>query len=214
MDVKKLHAHGWCEIASAGSEDLSGKLLEIGRRLGRPVALRNSIGIVQELVPSQASRFTNSLSAKYKDGEFPMHTDTAHWLTPCRYVVMGCSKEGERRRDTLLFDIAAISMAEDDRLLLMSEPFRIVNGRRSFYGTVLAPDRPFIRYDQGCMFPTSDRGEAAMSLLATLHLGGLRESIRWREGKILVIDNWRVLHGRCSAAGSGSERTIARVLVA
>lgn len=214
MDVKKLHARGWCEIASDASEDLGGQLLEIGRRLGRPVALRNSLDIVQELVPSQESRFTNSLSAKYKDGEFPMHTDTAHWLTPCRYVVMGCSKEGERQRDTLLLDMAAISMAEDDRLLLMSEPFRIVNGRRSFYGTVLAPGRPFIRYDPGCMFPTSDRGKAAMSLFATLRLSGSRESIRWREGKILVIDNWRVLHGRCSAEGGGSERTISRVLVA
>jgi hypothetical protein len=214
MDIKKLYACGWCEIASDASKDLSGQLLEIGWRLGRPVALRNSIDIVQKLVPSQESRFTNSLSAKYKDGEFPMHMDTAHWLTPCRYVVMGCSKEGERRRDTLLLDMAAISMTDDDRLLLMSEPFKIVNGRRSFYGTVLAPGRPFIRYDPGCMFPTSDRGKEAMSLFATLVLSESRESIRWHEGKILVIDNWRVLHGRCSAEGSGSERTISRVLVA
>ena len=214
MDIEKLHSRGWCEIASIDSKDLTGQLLEIGRCLGRPVALRNSIGIVQELIPSQTARFTNSLSATYKDGEFPMHTDTAHWLTPCRYVVMGCSKEGERRRDTLLLDMAAIPMLEEDRLLLMSEPFRIINGRRSFYGTVLAPDRPFIRYDPGCMFPTRDRGKAAMSLFATLRLSGPKESIRWREGKILVIDNWRVLHGRSSAQGYGSERIISRVLVA
>lgn len=214
MDVTRLHALGWCEISSDVSEDLSVQLLEIGQRLGRPVALRNSLDIVQELVPSRESRFSNSLSAKYKDGEFPMHTDTAHWLTPCRYIVMGCSKEGERQRDTLLLDTAAISMTEEVRLLLMSEPFRIVNGRRSFYGTVLAPGRQFIRYDPGCMSPTSDRGKAVMSFLANMRLSGPRESIRWHEGKILIVDNWRVLHGRCSAVGGGSERTISRVLVA
>jgi hypothetical protein len=213
MDVKKLHTHGWCEIFSIELKDLGAQLLEIGQSLGRPVALRNSIDVVQELIPSKAARFTNSLSAIYKDGEFPMHTDTAHWLTPCRYLVMGCSKEGEKRRDTILLDIAAISMSEKDRLLLMSEPFRVVNGRRSFYGTVLAPDRSFIRYDPGCMLPTSDRGEAVMSIFAGLRKSGHIESIGWREGKILVIDNWRILHGRCFAEGKGSERIISRVLV-
>ncbi len=214
MDLKQLHARGWCEASSIGSRDLGAQLLEIGRTLGTPVALRSTIGIVQELIPSKTARFTNSLSATYKDGELPMHTDTAHWLTPCRYLVMGCSKEGGKRRDTLLLDMSAITMSEVERLLLMSEPFRVVNGRRSFYGTVLAPDRSFIRYDPGCMFPTSNRGKAAMSIFSTLRDNGPIESIGWREGKILVIDNWRVLHGRCVAEGHGVERRISRVLVA
>lgn len=213
MNIDDLHTHGWCEFQAASTVSLNDELLDISWRLGRPVALRNSIGPVQELVPTAKARFKNSLSAKYKEGEFPLHTDTAHWPTPCRYILLGCLKQGESQRETTLVDSRSISMSEEDRLLLKTEPFRIVNGRQSFYGTILAEDRPFIRYDPGCMSLTSARGQMALSVFSSLPTACAKISINWIEGKIVVVDNWRVLHGRGAGNGHGLDRIISRVLV-
>ena len=213
MKSDELQMLGWCEFQAIGIVSLNKEILDIAKQLGSPVNLRDSIGPVQQLVPTEKTRFKNSLSSKYKKGEFPLHTDTAHWPIPCRYVVLGCLKQGESQRETNLVDFRGMQISEEERLLMMTEPFKIVNGRKSFYGTILAENRPFIRYDPGCMAPTSSRGEIALSVLSSSRTEYLKIPIDWIEGKIVVIDNWRVIHGRGTGVGHGSERTILRVLV-
>jgi hypothetical protein len=213
MKYDDLHMRGWCEFQASDTVSLSEELLDIAKELGHPVALRNSIGPVQQLVPTAKPQFKNSLSSKYKEGEFPLHIDTAHWTTPCRYIVLGCLKQGESQRKTNLVIFDEMQISDEERLLLMTEPFRIVNGRQSFYGTILAENRPFLRYDPGCMAPTNLRGEIALSVFASFRTKDANISIDWVDGKIVVIDNWRVMHGRGTGSGHGAERIISRVLV-
>lgn len=214
MKIDDLRMLGWCEFQATGTACLNEELIDMALQLGRPVSLRSSIGPVQQLVPTAKTRFTNSLSSKYKKDGFPLHTDTAHWPTPCRYIVLGCLQQGESQRETHLIDFRKVQVSDEDRLCLMTEPFKILNGRRSFYGTILAENRPFIRYDPGCMSPTSLRGEKALDVFSPQRTAHVKISIGWFEGKIVVIDNWRVMHGRGTGTGHGSERIISRVLVA
>nr|VFJ93924.1 MAG: Taurine catabolism dioxygenase TauD, TfdA family [Candidatus Kentron sp. LFY] len=208
-----LKKNGWCEFQFTDASALNTELLSIGIQLGKPVPLRKSVGLVQDLQPISKTRFKNSLTAKYATGEFPLHTDTAHWLTPCRYIVLGCLSEGLRKRETVLVDFKKLKISYEEKLILMSEPFRVTNGRFSFFGTILSQDRQFLRYDPGCMTPTKNRGVEAESIFSKARTEDCKISIDWFEGRVVVIDNWRVLHGREAGSGKGSERIISRVLI-
>nr|WP_244571479.1 TauD/TfdA family dioxygenase [Mesorhizobium carmichaelinearum] len=80
--------------------------------------------------------------------------------------------------------------------LLEGAPILVRTGRRSFYSTILSPDRVFLRYDPGCLEAVDERGQAALRLMERRLAGGSPEVHHWHQGDILVIDNWRVLHGR------------------
>jgi hypothetical protein len=78
---------------------------------------------------------------------------------------------------------------------------------------VLDPARPFLRIDPGCMEPTGADGVEAMKLF------GYEKHVRhvvafeWAIGSVLIIDNWRVLHGRGNAAEADIDRRLLRVYV-
>jgi hypothetical protein len=213
MQNDLLDSVGWSEAEATGIGSFPDELLGVANQLGRPVALRSSIGPVQKLVPTENPSFKNSLTSKYKLGEFPLHTDTAHWPIPCRYIVLGCEKEGDSKRYTNLVDFSTLDLSDEERTTLLTEPFKIVNGRRSFYGTVLSEGRRFVRHDPGCMSATSLTGEMALSVFSKHRTAQITRPIEWVSGKIVVIDNWRVMHGRGQLSGQGSERVIWRVLV-
>jgi Taurine catabolism dioxygenase TauD, TfdA family len=205
--------NGWCTIDSDDHIALSDRLLQTARSLGTPVTARKSVGILQDIYPTKNVQFHKSLTAKYLDGEFPLHVDTAHWLSPCRYVVMGCLEVGNFDRETTLINFGDIHFPSDIYQTLFTEPFKIENGKNSFYGTILNKSREFIRYDPGCMTPTSRQGEILMSFFEKDKLEYAVKPINWVKGRILVIDNWRVLHGRNPGNFGTSERLIRRVLV-
>jgi hypothetical protein len=70
------------------------------------------------------------------------------------------------------------------------------SGRRSFYSTILNESRPFVRFDPGCMQAVSLAGFNLAKALAASIATFTPTTIQWRAGDILIIDNWRVLHGR------------------
>lgn len=165
--AEKLTKIGWVTATISEFLDLDKCLIEIGMALGEPKRLRKSGDIVQKLIPTLASNaHPNSLSNRHSLANFPMHIDTAHWLSPCRYVILGCSNAGSGKRKTRLLDCRLLSISENEKSLLHSTPFKVVNGRYSFYSTVLSDRREFIRYDPGCMVPTSNRGTQVIEIFS------------------------------------------------
>jgi len=130
-------------------------------------------------------------------------------------VVLGCLSEGQSNRDTVLVDFNEIAISNEERTTLLNSPFRVRNGRSSFYGTVLSKDRDFIRYDPGCMTPAKECQVSVEDIFSDVRTAQLQSRIRWKSGKIVVIDNWRMLHGRRGKESEkGSDRVLYRVLVA
>jgi alpha-ketoglutarate-dependent taurine dioxygenase len=76
---------------------------------------------------------------------------------------------------------------------------------------MLPSDRAFLRYDPGCLEAIDERGQAALRLIERRLAGSSPEVHYWRRGDILIIDNWRVLHGR-GTSEQGSGRHLARIL--
>lgn len=155
----------------------------------------------------------NSLSQKFSPGEFPCHSDTAHWLTPCRFVILACLAPGAADRRTILLDTKRLSLSKAQKDLLYRAPFRIENGRNSFFGTILSKCRSFVRYDPGCMTPFANDGEYALEVYSETRWPPHIQEIRWSQGHAVVIDNWRVLHGRSGARCTDRDRVLLRILI-
>lgn len=216
INLAELGARGWhsLDLAWVSESDFLRRLHEIAVELGYVVATRPGGTTCDALEPtSSAAARVRSLSKIYNVGEFPLHNDTAHWLIPCRYIVLGCVNPGRTSCATLLMDTKRIRLKSDQENLLHSTPLCVRNGRRSFFSTILSKDRPFIRYDKGCMTPTSSIGNSALDIFLRKNWPDQVEFICWKKGLVLVIDNWRVLHGRESVNTKGSERKLFRISI-
>ena len=112
----------------------------------------------------------------------------------------------------MLLDWRTLGFSPDELHLLEGAPVLVRTGRRSFYSTILSPDRAFLRYDPGCLEAVDSRGQAALALVEHRLAGGSPQTYHWRRGDILIIDNWRVLHGR-GPSDRGSGRRLARILI-
>ena len=215
MNFSELRNNGWCETRANDIRQINEELIEIGRELGNPIAHRTSVGLVQKLAPiSSVKAYPNSLSSQYSSNCFPLHVDTAHWVIPCRYMILGCLSEGESKRKTILMDFREIDITKSERELLFNAPFKIANGRNSFYGHVLSRKRNYIRYDPGCMSPATAYGKRISDIFSQERTKNKLKSIMWSTGKIIVVDNWRVLHGRGEPVSDGLDRVLYRILVA
>ena len=143
----------------------------------------------------------------------PLHCDTSHWPTPCRFVLLACLHPGNVSTPTLLLDTSTITLSPAQANMASSSVFLVRNGQQSFYSTILSYGRRYMRLDPGCMMPLDADGAAAMR---TYSYDNNQENvceIIWRKGDILAIDNWRVLHGRHECKDGYDQRKLLRVLV-
>lgn len=86
------------------------------------------------------------------------------------------------------------------------------SGRRSFYSSILPADEAWMRFDNGCMEAFDARGRAAIGMVEKRLTCSSPTLHHWIAGGILVIDNWRVLHGRTSAEDAVGRRLL-RMLI-
>ena len=214
MSIDDLNKKGWFQTRIANEVNFLDALLEYANGLGSPIKGRKSQGIIQKLVPiSSCNAHPNSLSSKYATGVFPLHVDTAHRAIPCRYLVFGCMNEGESARPTMLLDFNSLQLTKEENDYLYNSPFVIKNGRHSFYGNILSKERKFIRYDSGCMVPANGSECKMKNLLSSKRVQESLTEIHWEKGMILVVDNWRIMHGRGNPMNNGVDRELYRVLV-
>lgn len=211
-----IQARGWasCALNPTSESFFREQLLLLAAKLGTPVATRSGGNLCDMLMPTGAhAAKPRSLSKIHSAGEFPLHIDTAHWLTPCRYVILACLSPGSGNRPTLLLDTPRLPLSEQQVSLLHSTPLRVTNGRNSFFSTILSKTRPFVRFDPGCMTTTTPDGSASLEVLSRQNWPDHVESVHWKAGTVLVIDNWRLLHGRAHADCSDPDRKLLRVSI-
>ena len=216
IDVATLQSRGWasCVITPTGESTLGQRVLALACLLGTPISTRSGGDLWDTLVPTEAQAAKpRSLSRIHSVGEFPLHIDTAHWLTPCRYVILACVSPGSGGRPTLLLDTQQCRLAERHVSFLHSTPLRVTNGRNSFFSTILSKARSFLRFDPGCMTATTPEGADALDIFSHQHWLDHIEEIQWEKDRIVVIDNWRLLHGRGRTDGVDSDRILLRLSI-
>jgi Taurine catabolism dioxygenase TauD, TfdA family len=209
-----LTERGWVCHATAhlGTEALLEETRALGDLLGTRAAGRARAleEIVRPRRPLEAC--PRSLSAHYGLDTLPFHVELSHRPRPCRYLLLGCIEPGSPSATTRLLDWRTLAFSPEDFQLLESAPVLVRSGRRSFYSTILSSDRRFLRYDPACLEAVDERGRSALKLLKHQLALGSSETHEWHRGDILIVDNWRVLHGRGPSAPD-SGRSLARILI-
>ena len=190
-------------------------LITLSHQLGYPVKLRGQEKYVAKLmVTRKENAHPASLSRQHGEGAFPFHTDTAHWQRPCRYVILACESPGNPSRSTALLPISSESFDDEQLRILSVAPFRIKNGRQSFFGHILTGNQSFLRFDQGCMIPANRLAFEALAIMQGKIEKKKVIEIEWKANQVAIVDNWRVLHGRSNSTQSERiPRKLLRVLV-
>src|SRR5579862_4244851 len=97
VDFEELETRGWARATKV----TTGKaMLELAKTLGCPVPSPSG-DLVKEIRVTPVSKARHgTLSELYGVGAFPLHTDTAFWPVPARYVILRAS--GDPRRHTIV----------------------------------------------------------------------------------------------------------------
>lgn len=153
-----------------------------------------------------------SLSAMHGTASFPFHSDMAHWPVPCRYIVLACQNAGDDHRPTGVISWKDIPLSASTNADLKNGIFLVRNGRRSFYCNIQNPTHGFFRFDPGCMAPANIAAKRFVTAFEEASAEARRTTVNWKEGDVLLVDNWRALHARGAGEALGSERLLLRVL--
>ena len=207
----KLEVDGFATIGRR-SPEISGIAAFSG--LGAVVRLPG-VAEVQVLSPRHKNQTPpNTYSGNFGLQAFPLHTDLAHWFIPPRFFALRCVV-GSRQVSTSLVDVKDL-MSEVGRQNLTRA---LVRPRRP-----LKRSRPLLRLlsrrpDGSELF----RWDSLFVVPATIESQGTCEAVRdglasiepreiWLEnpGDTLIIDNWRMLHGRSSVSTEDETRRVER----
>jgi Taurine catabolism dioxygenase TauD, TfdA family len=219
IKIEPLHAdlekNGWAttSLSLHTSSTLSESVVKIASTFGNIISARSGAKL-QTLSPrSEHDARAATLSRKFGYGELPLHCDTAHWPVPCRYIVLACVTAGCVEAPTILLDSFATNLSDEEHLLTRSASFIVRNGRNSFYANLIDRDRPFIRIDPGCMEPAAECSIEAMRLYSYERQRGQVAKFHWKAGDVLIVDNWRMLHGRGNTSVADPNRRLLRAYV-
>jgi hypothetical protein len=210
---REAEERGFVQISGIDDKD---SLLELARSLGNPI--RTSSGeFMRELrvVPSAIAR-PNTLSAMFGVGGFPLHTDTAFWALPARFLVMRVI--GDNRRPTTLFpfgdllSLAGVRMTNAIRTsvwrlksttgwVYCEMAFRTPNGGHGF------------RYDRQCMTPANSAARKVDEYICSQLPETAINRIVWSETTAMVVANWQSLHGRGPEPPQEQQRILQRIYV-
>lgn len=197
-------ARGWCAVDLAPIEHQDAfeqRIASWAAPLGRVPYETRAARVLRPISSHDARR--PSLSAVHGTGSFPLHIDGSHEQVPPRLIVLHCLRDSEDR-PTLVRSWRSIVASLHATNRLEREVFVYRTGRRSFLDSIVARDRTFVRFDAGCMRPASGNAAELLTEIQSAASEDVADSIGWLPGRTLVVDNWRVLHGRGDAANPGS----------
>ncbi len=143
-------------------------------------------------------------------GPFPLHTDCAYSDPPPRYVLLR-SVGGRPSCPTTILLFEKLEISEQLRQDLSSGLWICSNKRHSRICSVINPG--FVIWDTDCMRPADKIAKRASQELDEKLGNATVVEHRWNdESSVLIIDNWRVLHGRGTARYSEG-RVLERILL-
>lgn len=189
----------------------------IAANLGGVVPIRN-IPTVQTLKPAiEKESSLNVYSGNYGLRQFPPHTDLAHWYVPPKYLMLRCVIPARDVYTTLLHTETAIKgLAESTIRNAMFVPRRKLCGQLPLlWFCQRNKSHSLFRWDQLFLNPSNDEAKEISSTIQRLDMASEFEKLYLRNAAdTLIIDNWRMLHGRSEVAVSETHRVIERVYLA
>lgn len=210
---REAEKHGLVTVKGVNDDE---SLLELASSLGRPIKGAGDRLIKELRVMHRAAAPPLTLSAAFGTAGFPLHTDTAFWNVPARFLVMRAI--GDIRRATLicpfseLFSLTSARLTEAGRKAIWT----LTSSTGSVYCGMtfraFGENRGF-RYDRQCMAPANS---AARDIDEYMNFGVVDTAVRqlsWSSGTAVVIANWQTLHARGPEPPQEAERILQRIYV-
>jgi hypothetical protein len=197
--------------------------LAVARELGAVVdipALLRSGGIetVQSLRPLPTNEGRDShYSGTFGLGRYPLHTDLANWAIPPRYFLLRCIV-GAKGVETLLLRNSWLV----DRLGRELVRRAILRPRKAGrYGSNsllpvanIGEDSSALRWDPLFLIPVNSEARVIASTMASNASFSDSGRVELHDpGDTLVVDNWRMFHGRSAVTCSALHRNLERVYI-
>jgi L-asparagine oxygenase len=174
------------------------------------------LSAIQSLTPQdKAEALSNTYSGNFGLGEFPLHTDLAHWVIPPRYLALRCIR-GVASVGTRLFDgrhLIERFGADLLRTILVQPRRPMRNGLQliRLLERVSCSDEFRLRWDSIYLKPASVHSSKFFCEFVEFIKNAKPFEVHLLErGDTLIIDNWRYLHGRATTDDRARERKIDR----
>ena len=206
-----VSADGYAVIRNYRLDD---EILQVLSSIGTLVTLPG-MNVVQYLTPkSEIGGLPNTYSGNFGMNDFPYHADLAHWYRPPRYFILRCLS-GTNSVATRLINADEINGVLGLTALksALVTPRRPHGGYRSLLHLIdVDPSGSQIfRWDSLFLIPATKRSAITSKkvnnyLLSTDPI----EVVLENPGDTLIVDNWRMIHGRSPVPDSASKRRIAR----
>ena len=192
------------------SSDSNQSMVDIAQRFGTIFKVP-TMPLVQTLTPRLRDyEGENTYSGNFGVDEFPYHTDLAHWYIPPRYLFLRCVSPVA---DVVTKIIDSKKICEDIKPDIFSRSHFKPRKKLDRTTNILKiKDGDIFRWDSVFIEPANDIAKSLKSLIEerTSSTKGLNILLD-RAGDCLLIDNWRILHGRSSVNNESMGRIIERV---
>jgi len=211
--AESLASNGFAVIRRFAAESAS---IEVARSLGEIDSVEG-LDPVQTLTPLGLGEAPpNTYSGNFGRRAFPLHTDLAHWARPPRYITLRCIRGAPNVATRVLDGWTLVAGLGSERLRMsLVQPRRPMrNGKQLLRLLEHLDDSSFkvIRWDSLYLRPASPLAENTFEEMRSfLSRAKPTEVTLVDQGDLLIIDNWRCLHGRSEAAESDRTRRIDRV---
>jgi L-asparagine oxygenase len=196
--------------------------VEVARRLGtilnvETILPSSGIPTVQCLRPRETRDVKqNQYSGNYGLNLFPLHTDLAHWIVPPRYFLLRCLVGAEDVFTNLLPCTYIVRVVGTSTL--RKAVLRIRKRRFGCSGLVRAlsshQKEEIFRWDPLFLEPLNSNAHALKRVMfgPACNEAVIRVRLQ-RPGDTLLVDNWRMLHGRSPVSARSTARHIERIYV-
>lgn len=214
MDIRQIVSERGYALIARHKPEL--KTVDAVSLLGRVLTLEG-FSAIQELRPrAKSDAPPNTYSGNFGTGEFPMHTDLAHWAVPPHYLALRCIK-GAPEVATSVFDGSVMindigetslrrTLVQPRRPLRNGKPLlRLLDYFNEYGAGALRWDSVFLRP------ATVDSRKTHLLVAAYIASVVAKEIVLLATGDTLIVDNWRMMHRRSPVPTGAHDRHIDRV---
>ncbi len=190
--------------------------LKVADILGQPEQVEG-LRIIQNLTPNEiVDAKANTYSGNFGASTFPLHTDLAHWSRPPRYLLLRCLNGSARVSTNIICGAALIAKVGAASLAqCLCYPRRPVGGELhllQILEQINDMDSWLLRWDSLYLKPANSYSKQVFDqVIGWLSRSPIQEHKLIDVGDTLILDNWRVLHGRSTIPTELKSRVIQRI---
>lgn len=183
--------------------------LDIAKSIGKVIET-NYFDTVQTLKPKIAEKeYKNSYSGNYGLGEFPFHTDMAHWYIPPKYLLLRCIVPAPNV-STNVIDLNSIFQEIDFNYdLAHFIPRKKLESKTSI---LYLYKHGICRWDKLFLKPFNQYARDLELIISDKIANYPYEQIQLKQtGDCILINNWTMIHSRSSVDELSLNRCYERV---